>query len=150
MGGSALSQASARDIRHLENCRQDVRESLTGVHKGALDARVGPSPPLMGELGGGSARAFFENQEQVIKLQRAIGGCLGAESRRRAWRTTIRPGEPRAGTDPGIPEWGNPPTVMGGNRTRAGATGGTETSQYPVEEKATAIPLVVASEQGSA
>jgi hypothetical protein len=25
----------------------------------------------------------------MIKLPRAIGGCLGAESRRRAWRTTI-------------------------------------------------------------
>jgi hypothetical protein len=29
-------------------------------------------------------------------------------------------------------------------------TRGTETSKYPVEKKATAIPLVVASERGSA
>ena len=32
----------------------------------------------------------------------------------------------------------------------AGGTRGTETSQYPEEEKATAIPLVVASERGTA
>jgi hypothetical protein len=29
-------------------------------------------------------------------------------------------------------------------------TGGTETSKYPEEKKATAIPLVVASEKGAA
>jgi len=47
-----------------------------------------------------------------VKLQRATGGCLGAKSRGRAWRTTIRLGEPRAGCDPRIPEWGNPTPVM--------------------------------------
>ena len=51
----------------------------------------------------------------MIKLQRATGGCLGARSRRRARRTAKCPGEQRACFDPGIPECGNAPTVMGGD-----------------------------------
>ena len=39
---------------------------------------------------------------------RAHGGCLGAGSRRRARQAAIVPGEPHAGLDPGVPEWGNP------------------------------------------
>jgi hypothetical protein len=53
--------------------------------------------------------------------------------------------------NPQISEWGNPPwlktwypTVMQG-RTR-----GTETSKYPEEKKTIVIPLVVASERGTA
>ncbi len=42
---------------------------------------------------------------------------------------------------------GNPPlNKIGGEE----GTGGSETSQYPEEKKATAIPLVVASERGTA
>ena len=57
--------------------------------------------------------------------------------------------------DPEIPEWGNPARVIPGyllaeyigleRRTR-----GTETSQYPQEQKSKEIPLVVASERGTA
>jgi len=42
-----------------------------------------------------------------IKIERAYGGCLGARRRRRAWQAAKSPGEPRAGLEPGIPEWGN-------------------------------------------
>ena len=63
----------------------------------------------------------------MIKLQRATGGCLGARSRRRARRTAKCPGEQRACLDPGVPECGNAPTVMGGDPLWKG-TEGTETS----------------------
>ena len=46
------------------------------------------------------------------ELIRAHGGCLGATSRRRAWMAAKSGGEPSAGVDPSIPEWGNPPGVM--------------------------------------
>src|SRR5271155_1699291 len=44
----------------------------------------------------------------MIKLLRAYGGCLGARRRRRTWQAAISLGEPQAGFDPGISEWGNP------------------------------------------
>ena len=54
-----------------------------------------------------------------------------------------------------MPEWGNPPGVMPGHLhlNQIGceeATGGTETSKYPEEEKSTEIPGVAASETGPA
>ena len=59
----------------------------------------------------------------------------GAASRLRSGGSRMGQPSPRYGGEP----------VFG-----RGATGGTETSQYPEEEKATAIPLVVASERGPA
>ena len=44
----------------------------------------------------------------MIKLLRAYGGCLGARRRRRTWQAAISLGEPQAGFDPGMSEWGNP------------------------------------------
>src|SRR6267154_5655150 len=44
----------------------------------------------------------------MIKLLRAYGGCLGARRRRRTWQAAISLGEPQAGFDPRISEWGNP------------------------------------------
>ena len=59
-------------------------------------------------------------------------------------------GSRQTGIDPRISEWGNPPEVMLGYPLRRRRTGGTETSKYPEEEKAIAIPPVAASEQGTA
>jgi len=62
---------------------------------------------------------------------------------------TIRAGEPRAGADPAISEWGNPATF--GWRPRAilaEGTGGTETSHVPRGTES--IPVVAASEPGAA
>ena len=42
------------------------------------------------------------------KLQRAYGGCLGSQRRRRTWIAAISSGEPLTGFDPEISEWGNP------------------------------------------
>jgi hypothetical protein len=43
-----------------------------------------------------------------VKLQRAHGGCLGDERRRRTWTAAISSGEPLTGFDPEISEWDNP------------------------------------------
>jgi hypothetical protein len=48
----------------------------------------------------------------MVKLLRVDGGCLGAERRRKTWQAAISLGEPQAGADPGISEWGNPVRVM--------------------------------------
>jgi hypothetical protein len=90
----------------------------------------------------------------MVKLQRAHGGCLGDERRRRTWTAAKSFGEPLTGFDPEISEWDNPsrdylPTRGEYIATRS-RTWGTETSKYPEEKKAIAIPLVVASERGTA
>ena len=41
------------------------------------------------------------------KVERAHGGCLGRRSRRRTQQAAKSLGEPRAGLEPGISEWGN-------------------------------------------
>ena len=97
--------------------------------------------------------AFWASSE--AKMSRAHGGCLGTGSRRRARQAAISPGEAQTAFDPGMPEWGNPPGVMPGHPhlNQIGceeATGGTETSKYPEEEKSTENPRVAASESGRA
>ena len=49
----------------------------------------------------------------------------------------------------GKPSWSHVQLGLPEHIGQAQGTRGTETSQYPVEEKATAIPLVVVSERGS-
>ena len=76
----------------------------------------------------------------VVKLLRALGGCLGVRRRRRTWLAAISCVEPQAGVDTQMSEWGNPLRVMSekpiaesignGRPTR-----GIETSQYPEEKK---------------
>lgn len=43
---------------------------------------------------------------------RAYGGCLGTWSRRRTRQAAKRSGEPQAGEDPEVSEWGNPLEVI--------------------------------------
>ena len=50
-------------------------------------------------------------RERDAELGKAHGGCLGVMSRRRAWKAAKSIGEPSAGVDPVIPEWGNPDFV---------------------------------------
>ena len=50
----------------------------------------------------------------------------------------------------GQPGGGHAPSLPAEFIGRRAPTGGTETSQYPEEEKAKAIPLVAASERGTA
>ena len=39
---------------------------------------------------------------------RAHGGCLGADRRGRTWQAAKSQGEPHAGVEPWMSEWGNP------------------------------------------
>ena len=73
-------------------------------------------------------------------MLRAGGGCLGTGSRRRARQAAIIRGEGHTPDDPRAPEWENPARREPGDPApehigRGGATGGTETSKYPEEEK---------------
>lgn len=47
----------------------------------------------------------------VVKLQRAYGGYLGTQRRRRTWIPTICFGELETSFDPEVSEWGNPVTL---------------------------------------
>ena len=87
------------------------------------------------------------------KMVRAHGGCLGTGSRRRTRQAAIVPGERHTRFDPGVSEWENPPGPTSWQPPpehirRGRATGGTETSKYPEEEKSNEIPRVAASESG--
>ncbi len=44
-------------------------------------------------------------------------------------------GEAQTAREPIVSEWGNPPVVMHRDPPRREVSGGTETSQYPEEEK---------------
>jgi len=63
----------------------------------------------------------------IGKPGKANGGCLGVKRRRRTRYTAKSVGEPCAGEEPAMSEWGNPagedPVTA-----RAGGTGRTETS----------------------
>ena len=72
----------------------------------------------------------------------ALGGEEGRDKLRKAAARGKYPHEPP------MSEWGNPAAAMPSQRVCAGRTRGTETSQYPQEEKITMIPRVVASESG--
>jgi hypothetical protein len=84
------------------------------------------------------------------KLQRAYGGCLGSQRRRRARQAAKICGDWQIRIDPQVPEWDNPPRAIVVPRFIGGLTRGTETSKYPEEEKTIVIPGVVASETGRA
>ena len=64
----------------------------------------------------------FLRFESGQAYRRAHGGCLGTDRRGRARQAAIDLGEPHAGCDPGVPEWGNPASVMARHR-EIGANG---------------------------
>ena len=90
----------------------------------------------------------------TVKLQRAHGGCLGGQRRRRTWTAAKSSGEPLTGFDPEISEWGNPRRdylpAHGEYIAMTPPSQGTETSKYLDESKSNETPLVVASERGRA
>jgi hypothetical protein len=89
-----------------------------------------------------------------VKLQRAHGGCLGDERRRRTWTAAKSSGKPLTGSDPEISEWDNSrrdylPAV--GEYIAAGSEPG-ELKHLSTQRKRKqiVIPLVAASERGAA
>ena len=77
--------------------------------------------------------------------QRVDASALRADEGRGI--AAISGGEPRAGVDPPISEWGNP-LVCGPAPALLEGTGGTETSHVPRGTEI--IPVVAASEPGAA
>jgi hypothetical protein len=70
--------------------------------------------------------------------------ALAPRSRLRTWLAAKSFGEPSAGCDPEMSEWGNPSRVMSGDPPAESIGGeevsrGTETSQYPEERKSTRL-----------
>src|SRR5262245_51302364 len=90
-------------IGHLENCRQDDGKPYRCTYTRALGLPWG-----WGRFGRLASGSNPEEPIWVIKLPRATGGCLGAESRRRAWRTTIRPGSREQALIRGFPNGATP------------------------------------------
>jgi hypothetical protein len=101
-----------------------------------------------------SGREFDACLRGTVKLQRAHGGCLGDQRRRRTWTAAKSSGEPLTGFDPEISEWGNPRRdylpAHGEYIAMRPPSQGTETSKYLDESKSNETPLVVASERGRA
>ena len=101
-------------------------------------------------------RFFFCGKPEIeVKHERAQGGCLGSGKRRRTWQAAISFGEAQTAFDPEISEWGNPTGVIPCHRrcesiARRGERGELKHLTYPQEKKSTEIPLVAASERGSA
>ena len=91
----------------------------------------------------------------LAKRIRAHDGCLGIGRRRRTRKTATSRGEPSTGFDPRVSEWDNPAPLAGCRRrgehmAPRSHTRGSETSQYPEEEKSNEIARVVASESAGA
>ena len=49
-------------------------------------------------------------EKKLVKIERADGGNLGTQRRRRTWRPTKSSGEREASNEPEVSEWGNPET----------------------------------------
>ena len=78
----------------------------------------------------------------LAKRIRAHDGCLGIGRRRRTRKTATSSGEPSTGFDPEVSEWDNPAPLAGCRRrgeymAPRSHTWGSETSQYPEEQKST-------------
>ena len=57
-------------------------------------------------------KSLTATQIVTIKLLRAQGGCHGTGRRRKTWQAAKSHGEPQAGCDPWMSEWGNPAGAM--------------------------------------
>ena len=69
------------------------------------------------------------------KRKMADGGCLGFRRRGRTRQAAKMREELQAGLDTRVSEWGNPAGRRPATGYKPGRTRGTETSQYPQEEK---------------
>ena len=76
----------------------------------------------------------------LVKRISAHGGCLGTDRRGRTWQAAKSFGEPQAGLDPEISEWGNPAGAILSLSLGREPTQGTETSKYLEEEKSNESP----------
>ena len=140
VGNGIICARSPREARttFFDNRELEIKENYNSY----IEIGAERSAPLRG-------RSFF------AKRIRAHDGCLGIRRRRRTRKTATSHGEPSTGVDPWVSEWGNPAALTGGRRrmnqiVRRSYTRGSETSQYPKEERSNDIARVVASESAGA
>jgi hypothetical protein len=129
-----LQQCGSGTI-HLHERGPFGRESLQGGGRPRRETLrpPAPGPPRPTRTRPRPSPAGPRRRVGVVKSRRARGGCLGVISSGRGRLRYVRGSGPTR-VDPGMPA-----------KTR-----GTETSQYPEEQKATATPSVAASERGPA
>src|SRR5205823_9004324 len=89
-------------------CRNADPSASQHASQACCFARDDNSEEIRNENPGVRAKAAVCRVNFMVKLLRAHGGCLGRSRRRRTWQAAISLGEPQAGFDPGISEWGNP------------------------------------------
>ena len=94
---------------HLDNCT--ARKDLNG--KGQLQTEFFILERMKDEVVKQRKTIGLRTKsDEKIKLIRAQGGCQGTIRRRRTWQAAKSHGEPQAGNEPWISEWGNPAGVM--------------------------------------
>ena len=67
-------------------------------------------------IGNKDERNDWSQDSIKIKRRRAQGGCQGTKHRRKTWPAAKSHGEPQAGFDPWMSEWGNPAGAMPSHR----------------------------------
>ena len=101
-----LKTAQGKQSERKEN-DEAARHGSTNVHAAAIVSYLARAEEGR-EIGWKWPGAGGEK----IKHIRAQGECPGTDCRRRTWQAAKSHGEPQAGVDPWISEWGNPAGVM--------------------------------------
>ena len=86
--------AGRKSSKNLENCikKRESRENFADSVKTGSKVILNSKKKIL----------------KKVKLQRANGGYLGTQRRRRTWLPTKRSGELETSIDPEVSEWGNP------------------------------------------
>jgi hypothetical protein len=95
MGGRLISENLVSSVQML--AKELTRCSIASTLRSRLGVRHS-----------NSERELNACLRDKVKLQRAHGGCLGDERRRRTWTAAKSSGKPLTGRDPEISEWDNP------------------------------------------
>ena len=103
-----LSSSTLYRFQDSENpeSRREPARTLTTAHREEDEKEV--LKDQLQEKVKKDRRIVTKSQERKIKRTRAQGGCQGTKRRRRTWQAAKSKGEPQAGIDPLISEWGNP------------------------------------------
>ncbi len=79
-------------LRNFDSCSMGLVTQIQDLDKSSKSIGL----RIIASIGSAEARKILD----VIKLQRAQGGCPGTIRRRRTWQAAKSYGEPQAGTDP--------------------------------------------------
>ena len=99
-----LNSVSFSGFRKGPEAGKSPQRTLTTAHEGRRERSLGrPVAKKVKKTGNVTSVSG-----RKIKRRRAQGGCPGTKRRRRTWQAAKSKGEPQAGKDPLISEWGNP------------------------------------------